>query len=123
MEFGEYSVEGMHAVFATGADWYNYNTFHLPREIFSISAKAGESYGFLAGKCGVDIEYECRTGNCQTCTRWMEFPDKDRDRNPDDDGWKVSLYERTILHCVGKVPRGYRWLHILEPMSDGVREV
>lgn len=79
---------------------------------YCISAKPGESYGFLAGACGVDIEYECRSGNCQTCMRRMEFPDKDRDII---DGMKGNLYERTIFNCVGKVPRGYQWLHVLEP--------
>ena len=78
-----------------------------------ISAKAGESYGFLADKCGItDVKYECRTGNCSTCIRRLQFPDKDRDVMPNAD--KVNLYERTILHCVGKVPRNYQWLHVLE---------
>ncbi|KAL9179404.1 hypothetical protein ACHAXT_008694 [Thalassiosira profunda] len=78
-----------------------------------ISARPGESYGFLAEKCGVDVQYECRTGSCQTCVHWMQFPDKERDINADDE--KANLYERTIFHCVGKVPRGYRWLHVLDP--------
>lgn len=78
-----------------------------------ISAKAGESYGFLAEKCGVCIDYECRTGNCQTCASLLEFPDKDRDLSSGGGGG--SLYERTIFHCVGKVPRGYQWLHVLGP--------
>ena len=86
-----------------------------------IAAKEGESYGFLADKCGItDVQYECRTGNCQTCARWMEFPDKERDvitsNGGEEDGKKkVNLYERTILHCVGRMPRGYQWLHVLEP--------
>jgi len=77
-----------------------------------ISAKPGESYGFLAGKLGIDIQYACRSGNCQTCARWMEFPDKERDLSSDHGG-KRNLYERTIFHCVGKVPRDYQWLHVL----------
>jgi len=82
-----------------------------------ISAKAGESYGFLADKCGItDVKYECRTGNCSTCMRHLQFPDKDRDVMPNAD--KVNLYERTILHCVGKVPRNYQWLHVLEPRCN-----
>lgn len=72
-----------------------------------IAAKAGESYGFLAKKCGVDIEYECRTGNCQTCSRYMEFPDK---RNCE--ASERRIYGRTILNCVGTVPRNYEWLDI-----------
>ena len=87
-----------------------------------IAAKEGESYGFLADKCGItDVQYECRTGNCLTCARWMEFPDKERDvitasNGGEEDGKKkVNLYERTILHCVGRMPRGYQWLHVLEP--------
>ncbi|KAL7539578.1 hypothetical protein ACHAWF_006451 [Thalassiosira exigua] len=78
-----------------------------------ISAKSGESYGFIAGKCGIDIEYECRSGNCGTCMRWMEFPEKEEDVKSD--VRKGGVHERSILHCVGQVPRGYRWLHILEP--------
>ena len=82
-----------------------------------ISAKAGESYGFLADKCGItDVKYECRTGNCSTCMRQLQFPDKERDVLPNAD--KVNLYERTILHCVGKVPRNYQWLHVLEPRRN-----
>ena len=78
-----------------------------------ISAKVGESYGFLADKCGItDVKYECRTGNCSTCMRRLQFPDKTRDVMPNAD--KVNLYERNILHCVGKVPRNYQWLHVLE---------
>ena len=81
-----------------------------------ISAKAGESYGFLADKCGItDVQYECRTGNCSTCIRRLQFPDKDRDVMPNAD--EVNLYERNILHCVGKVPRNYQWLHVLEPLQ------
>jgi len=77
-----------------------------------ISAKAGESYGFLADKCGItDVKYKCRTGNCSTCMRYLQFPDKTRDVMPNAD--KVNLYERTILHCVGKVPKNYQWLHVL----------
>jgi hypothetical protein len=90
----------------------------------AISAKPGESYGFLAAKCGIDtIEYKCRSGNCQTCMRWMEFPDKsitDDDEEEDEDGTSVEtnktkcyVYQRTIKHCVQKVPRGYEWLHVL----------
>ena len=81
-----------------------------------IAAKPGELYGFLAGKCDIHIDYECRTGNCQTCTRWMEFPDKTRDINAEGKG---KLYERTILNCVGKVPRGYHWLHVMDPFNGG----
>ena len=90
-----------------------------------IAAKAGESYGFLASKCGVTVDYECRNGSCLTCARWMEFPDKMQEDWEDSDnggtsleeneGEEINLYERTILHCVGKVPRRYRWLHVLEP--------
>jgi len=77
-----------------------------------ISAKSGESYGFLADKCGItDVKYECRTGNCSACMRRLQFPDKERDVMPNAD--EVNLYERTILHCVGKVPRNYQWLHVL----------
>lgn len=75
-----------------------------------ISAKAGESYGFLAQKCGVDIGYECRTGNCLTCSKWMEFPEK----STVDERTAGKLYKRTILHCVGTVPRNYEWLRILD---------
>ncbi len=85
----------------------------------AISAKPGESYGFLAAKCGIDtIEYKCRSGNCQTCVRLIEFPDKIID---DDNGTSVEsselkchVYQRTIKHCVQKVPRGYEWLHVFQ---------
>ena len=84
--------------------------------VVCISALPGENYGFLANKCGIDIQYECRTGNCQTCMRYLEFPDKmrDIDASNNEEG-KVHLYSRTILHCVGKVPRGYQWLKVMEP--------
>jgi len=82
-----------------------------------ISAKAGEAYGFLAEKCGICIDYECRTGNCLTCVRWLEFPDKERDLSPDGGGG--SLHERTIFNCVGRMPRGYQWLHVLDPYGRG----
>lgn len=78
----------------------------------SIAAKPGESYGFLAQKCGVEIEYECRTGNCLTCSRWMEFPDKS---NVEKTG---KLHRRSILHCVGTVPRNYEWLRVLDESSS-----
>ena len=85
----------------------------------AISAKPGESYGFLAANCGIDtIEYKCRSGNCQTCVRLIEFPDKIID---DDNGTSVEsselkchVYQRTIKHCVQKVPRGYEWLHVFQ---------
>ncbi|KAL7440609.1 hypothetical protein ACHAXH_004667 [Discostella pseudostelligera] len=91
----------------------------------AISAKPGESYGFLAAKCGIHtIEYQCRSGNCQTCMRWLEFPDKtigdDEDElEEEEEATKNSrngrnIYRRTIMHCVGKVPRGYDWLHVLQ---------
>lgn len=88
----------------------------------TISAKPGESYGFLAAKCGIDtIEYQCRSGNCGTCMRWLEFPDKTigaddnavEETNSNMKGGR-NIYQRTIMHCVGKVPRGYDWLHVLE---------
>ncbi|KAL7522071.1 hypothetical protein ACHAWX_006762 [Stephanocyclus meneghinianus] len=79
-----------------------------------VSSKPGESYGFLAKKCGIDIEYQCRTGNCFTCQRWMKFPDrinsgKEAERN---------VYQRTILNCVGTVPRGYHWIFMLDDGND-----
>ena len=77
-----------------------------------ISAKPGESYGFLADKLGISIDYECRTGNCLTCARFLEFPDKERDLKTNEGN--QNLYERTILHCVGRVPKGYQWLHVLD---------
>lgn len=73
-----------------------------------IAAKPGESYGFLAQKCGARVMYECRTGNCLTCAKRMEFPDK---MNSEEKG---NLYERTILNCVGTVPRNYEWLNIID---------
>jgi hypothetical protein len=76
-----------------------------------IAAKPGESYGFLAQKCRVDITYECRTGNCQTCSRWMEFPDK---RNSEKRG---TIYGRSILNCVGTVPKNYDWLSVYDEVS------
>ena len=90
----------------------------------AISAKPGESYGFLAAKCGIDsIEYECRSGNCQTCMRWMEFPDKqivaddkaaEAEETSNNSMRGKNIYRRTIMHCVGKVPRGYDWLHVMQ---------
>lgn len=73
-----------------------------------IAAKPGESYGFLAAKCGVNVAYECRTGNCLTCSRQMEFPDKSNS------GKKGNIYQRVILNCVGTVPRNYEWLNIFD---------
>eukprot|EP00804_Cyclotella_cryptica_P028635 CCRYP_008157-RA/>CCRYP_008157-RA protein AED:0.36 eAED:0.36 QI:62/1/1/1/0/0/2/349/235 len=71
-----------------------------------ISSKPGESYGFLANKSGIDIKYQCRTGNCLTCQRWVKFPDKMHSGGEAE----RKVYQRTILNCVGTVPRGYRWL-------------
>jgi len=76
-----------------------------------ISAQPGESYGFLASKCGVNIDYECRTGNCGTCLRQLDFPDKLYDLKEGE----RHIYQRSILNCVGKVPRSYAWLHVLKP--------
>ena len=73
-----------------------------------IAAKPGESYGFLAQKCGVDVTYECRIGQCLTCSRWMEFPDKMNTETKD------NVYQRTILNCVGTVPNNYEWLNIFD---------
>ena len=73
-----------------------------------IAAKPGESYGFLAQKCGADVRYECRTGNCLTCAKRMEFPDKMNSFT------KGNVYERMILNCVGTVPRNYEWLSIID---------
>eukprot|EP00984_Skeletonema_dohrnii_P003168 scaffold1054_cov103-Skeletonema_dohrnii-CCMP3373.AAC.3 len=88
-----------------------------------ISAKPGENYGFLASKCNVDINYECRSGACQTCMAMLEFPNK---RNEKSDGGNVEydgrgsndIHRRTIFHCIGKVPRNYDWLQVL---TDVVR--
>jgi ferredoxin len=79
-----------------------------------ISAKPGESYGFLAQKSGIHVEYECRTGNCLTCQQWMEFPEK-MNSSRFEEG---NLYQRTILNCVGSVPRGYVWLRMLVGGAD-----
>ena len=79
-----------------------------------ISAKPGESYGFLAQKSGIHVEYECRTGNCLTCQQWMEFPEK-MNSSRFEEG---NLYRRTILNCVGSVPRGYVWLRMLVGGAD-----
>lgn len=83
-----------------------------------ISAKPGENYGFLARKCNVDIDYECRSGTCQTCMALLEFPNKRKEkgvgRDYEEDCDAASyIYRRTIFHCVGKVPRNYDWLHVL----------
>ena len=93
-----------------------------------ISAKPGENYGFLARKCNVDIDYECRSGSCQTCTKVLEFPNKRNNvkgeweemsiaGNEKDTGAGTSIHSRFIFHCVGKVPRGYDWLHVLRGSS------
>ena len=74
-----------------------------------IAAQPGEFYGFLANKCGVHVDYECRTGNCGTCLRRLDFPDKLYE------GGERDVYHRSILNCVGKVPRSYAWLHVLKP--------
>jgi len=83
-----------------------------------ISAKPGENYGFLARKCNVDIDYECRSGACQTCMKILEFPNKRKEKSggsdiEDDGGSANDIHRRTIFHCIGKVPRGYDWLHVL----------
>jgi len=83
-----------------------------------ISAKPGENYGFLASKCNVDINYECRSGACQTCMAILEFPNKRKEKsdggNDEDDGrGSNDIHRRTIFHCIGKVPRNYDWLHVL----------
>jgi ferredoxin len=88
-----------------------------------ISAKPGENYGFLARKCNVDIDYECRSGTCQTCMKILEFPNKRKVMEgtlpqfggavDNDDGSAHDIHRRSIFHCVGKMPRGYDWLHVL----------
>jgi len=83
-----------------------------------ISAKPGENYGFLARKCNVGIDYDCRSGTCQTCMALLEFPNKRKERSvgrdDEEDGTSNDIiYRRTIFHCVGKVPRNYDWLHVL----------
>lgn len=77
-----------------------------------IAAKRNESYGFFATKCGIDVTYQCRTGNCFTCSRVLEFPDKRSSEK------KGNVYQRIILNCVDKVPRGYDWLHVLDPFDE-----
>ena len=79
-----------------------------------IAAKPEESYGFLARKCNVDIDYECRSGSCQTCKTLLDFPIKRNRLNNDVEGDTANnTCTRSILHCVGRVPRGYDWLHVL----------
>lgn len=80
-----------------------------------ISAKPGENYGFLARNCNVDIDYQCRSGYCQTCMKVLEFPNKQNEEETSDDnrGSATIINRRTIFHCIGKVPRGYEWLHVL----------
>mmetsp|Transcript_6186 Transcript_6186/g.9484 ORF Transcript_6186/g.9484 Transcript_6186/m.9484 type:complete len:285 (-) Transcript_6186:163-1017(-) len=83
-----------------------------------ISAKPGENYGFLASKCNVDSNYECRSGACQTCMAILEFPNKRKEKsdggNDEDDGrGSNDIHRRTIFHCIGKVPRNYDWLQVL----------
>jgi hypothetical protein len=56
--------------------------------------------------------------------RWLEFPDKtigdDEDElEEEEEATKNNrngrnIYRRMIMHCVGKVPRGYDWLHVLQ---------
>ena len=75
-----------------------------------VAALPGESYGFLAARCGVGIPYECRSGHCETCARRLEFPDRDAAA-----GGGNEVRVRLIRHCVGRVPRGYAWLHVPEP--------
>jgi len=76
-----------------------------------IAAQPGEHYGFLASNCGVHIDYQCRTGHCGTCLRYLDFPDKLYDMKEGE----TNIYQRSILNCVGKVPRSYAWLHVLKP--------
>lgn len=84
-----------------------------------IAAKPGESYGFLARKCNVDVDYECRSGACQTCLAILEFPNKRKEMSVAEDcGTANDIYRRTIFHCVGKVPRNYDWLHVLTTESS-----
>lgn len=86
-----------------------------------ISAKPGENYGFLGRKCNVDIDYECRSGSCQTCMAVLEFPNKRKEMrvggDDEDDGTANDIYRRRIFHCVGTVPRNYDWLHVLTESS------
>jgi len=92
-----------------------------------ISAKPVENYGFLAKKCNVHIDYECRSGSCQTCMKVLEFPNKRNVKgeweemsiagNEKDTSESASIHSRFIFHCVGKVPRGYDWLHVLRGSS------
>ncbi|KAL7472936.1 hypothetical protein ACHAXS_013316 [Conticribra weissflogii] len=85
-----------------------------------IAAKQGESYGFLAQKCGVDIDYKCRNGSCRTCLRWMRYPEKDCDEGimkENEEEKSATVNTRTIFNCIGKVPRNYEWLHIFDSID------
>mmetsp|Transcript_31831 Transcript_31831/g.65360 ORF Transcript_31831/g.65360 Transcript_31831/m.65360 type:complete len:313 (+) Transcript_31831:94-1032(+) len=85
-----------------------------------IAAKAGESYGFLAQRCGVDIDYNCRNGSCLTCQRWMHYPDKvcnKENMENNEEKKHPTVNTRTIFNCIGKVPRNYEWLHIFDSVD------
>lgn len=97
-----------------------------------ISAKPGENYGFLARKCNVHIDYECRSGSCQTCMKVLQFPNKRNVKgeweemsasgstsgNEEGTSASAGIHSRFIFHCVGKVPRGYDWLRVLTGSCD-----
>jgi hypothetical protein len=62
--------------------------------------------------------------------RLLEFPDKtigddedaleeeeeeeEEEEATNNNRYGRNIYRRTIMHCVGKVPRGYDWLHVLQ---------